>query len=274
MTRAASSTFDQFMTEHAAWHRTAEGYSRVFALPCGTRHELRVDKKPRKPDQLLCEGPIPHIDSFRLAHGAGKDVPELARALEQLGTVGRIRNSNLWDAIGTAIIRQVIRAGHAKRMYRRFCETHGEAVRLRTGAKLPLFPSAETVMALHDDEFAALGMAFKRRPLRAAAQAYMASGDSWRQLSPSDLVVALTSVPHVGQWTARAAVTDWSNDWSIYPYADLAVRTWAKRAAPSYPWPSEERSFGEVWLGLTGEHLSTITLLTLAWGSYHGDSAI
>jgi DNA-3-methyladenine glycosylase II len=128
------------------------------------------------------------------------------------------------------------------------------------------------VLGLSNDQFSSIGMAFKRRPLTAAAEAYLEQGTKWRELTPLALAGDLQTVPRVGPWTAHAAVADWSNDWSLYPYSDLAVRTWATRAAPSFDWPSDEPNFGRAWRALAGEHLSSLTLLTLAWGSQHGDT--
>ncbi len=76
----------------------------------------------------------------------------------------------------------------------------------------------------------------------------------------------LQGIPRIGPWTAGAAVADYSNDFTCYPYADLAVRTWAKRAAPSYPWPDSEQELGRLWQRLAGDQFATLTLLTLAWG--------
>ena len=87
-----------------------------------------------------------------------------------------------------------------------------------------------------------------------------------------DTVQELQRIPRIGPWTAGAAVADYSNDFTYYPYADLAVRTWARRAAPSYPWPDSEQAFGRLWQRLAGDQLATWTLLTLAWGSQHGDT--
>ncbi|MGH4012583.1 MAG: hypothetical protein ACRDSL_01320 [Pseudonocardiaceae bacterium] len=206
-----------------------------------------------------------------MANGVLSEVPELAIALKQLGTVVRFRNADLWDAIGTAIIRQVIRAGQSKKLYRAFCEAYGEHVSLPIGGSYALFPSPEIVLDLSDNQFSSIGMAFKRRPLKAAAEAHLEHSATWRELSPRALIDALQVVPRIGPWTAHAAVADWSNDWALYPYADLAVRTWAKRAAPSYDWPADEPAFGRVWRALAGDQLSSLTLLTLAWGSQHGD---
>jgi DNA-3-methyladenine glycosylase II len=168
-------------------------------------------------------------------------------------------------------MRQVIRAGQSKKLYRIFCHAHGARVELPNGELYALFPTPETVLQLTDEEFTSLGLAFKRRPLRLVAEAYVDHGAQWQELSPPALVDALQVVPHVGPWTARAAVADWSNDWALYPYADLAVRTWAKRAAPSRDWPVDEPTFGRLWRALAGEGLCSLTLLTLAWGSQHGD---
>jgi DNA-3-methyladenine glycosylase II len=127
------------------------------------------------------------------------------------------------------------------------------------------------VLKITVDEFKSVGMAFKQSAMQAAAQAYIDRRNLWHDLEPTDLIEELQTVPRIGPWTARAAVADWSNDWSLYPYADLAVRTWAKRAAPSYAWPPDEPAFEKVWRSLAGDHLSSLTLLTLAWGSKHGD---
>jgi DNA-3-methyladenine glycosylase II len=135
-----------------------------------------------------------------------------------------------------------------------------------------LFPAAETVLGLGDEQFAEVGLTFKRRPLRAAAETYLKHGPRWRELPPDALARDLQQVPRIGAWTAGAAVADFLNDFTHYPYADLAVRTWAKRAAPSYRWPDDEQSFGQLWRALAGDHLASLTLLTLAWGSHHGNT--
>jgi DNA-3-methyladenine glycosylase II len=196
---------------------------------------------------------------------------ELATALRGLGPVLRMRNGDLWDALGTAILRQVIRAGQSKRLYRAFCAAHGVPVELPGGECLRLFPSWEKVLTLSDEDFAGLGLAFKRRPLRAAARAFGDHAARWRELAAVALLEELQQVPGIGAWTAGAAVADWSNDWRLYPYSDLAVRTWARRAAPRYPWPDDEVRFGDLWRSLAGASMSALTVLTLAWGSQHGD---
>ena len=263
-------TFDFVMTDHAGWLPANAGRHRVFVTAGGgrwlaTAHDGMVALHP------LAPGPAPVLDVFTLPDGPLTGAPELATALRGLGSTARFRNSDLWDAIGIAIMRQVVRAGQSKKLYRGFCQAHGARVELPNGEMYALFPTPETVLQLTDEQFASLGLAFKRQPLRLAAEAYSGLGAQWRELSPAGLVDALQVVPRVGPWTARAAVADWSNDWALYPYADLAVRTWVKRAAPSHDWPVDEPTFGRMWRALAGEGLSSLTLLTLAWGSQHGD---
>jgi DNA-3-methyladenine glycosylase II len=264
-------TFDFVMVEHAAWLPNGSGHRRVFALADGGRYLSTVSGGELAIHPLVTGSSEPTLDSFIMSNGLLSKAPELATALRGLGTVVRFRNADLWDAIGTAIIRQVIRAGQSKKLYRAFCEAYGEHVSLPTGGSYALFPSPDIVLGLSDDQFSSIGMAFKRRPLKAAAEAYLEQGETWRELSPQALIDALQVVPRIGPWTAHAAVADWSNDWALYPYADLAVRTWVKRATPSYDWPVDEPAFGRAWRSIAGDQLSSLTLLTLAWGSQHGD---
>jgi DNA-3-methyladenine glycosylase II len=265
-----STPFDLVMTEHPSWMKDSSLRRRVLVMPDGARCLVAVEGGNVAYTRLHSDSGLPRVDGFAL-DGAAAALPDLASALVGLGRVGRLRNVNLWDAVGTAILRQVIRAGQSKKMYLAFCATYGERVPLPGGGAYALFPAPEVVLALSDEQFSALSMAFKRRPLRAAAQAYWEHGAKWLELSPAALVAELQGVPRIGPWTAGAAVADYSNDWSLYPYADLAVRTWATRAAPAYQWPQDEPSFGRVWRALAGDHLSALTLLTLAWGSQHGD---
>ncbi|MFF5291903.1 hypothetical protein [Paractinoplanes globisporus] len=210
--------------------------------------------------------PGPAVDRRASAGIASDSV--LGEALERLGQVRRVRNADLWDAIGTAVIRQVVRAGQARDMYQLFCQLHGESLISAAGSGF-LFPDAEKVAGLAREAFDEAGMAFKRPALQAAAAAYLAHGPQWRAMQGSDLVAALQAVPRIGPWTAGAAVADFTGDFSLYPYTDLAVRTWARRAAPDIEWPSDEAAFGSVWRDLAGDRLSDLTLLTLAWGDNH-----
>jgi DNA-3-methyladenine glycosylase II len=265
-------TYRFVLTEHAAWRTTPSGSRRVFVLPDGGQWLVTIDGDEPLPRPLAAGNARPQLDVFAVAAPAVSDVPALFDALAGLGAVARFRTPDLWEAIATAIIRQVIRAAHARHLHRNFCDAYGRRISCPDGDDFALFPDAGTVLDLHDEQFASIGMTFKCRPLRAAARAYLKHGAQWRELPPGALLAELQRVPRIGPWTAGAAVADFTNDFAYYPYADLAVRTWAKRAAPACPWPDDEQAFGRIWRRLAGSQLAPMTLLTLAWGSHHGDT--
>jgi DNA-3-methyladenine glycosylase II len=268
-----SDTYRFVVTEHAAWRVTGPDRYRVFAFPDGGQRLVTISGNRLSSCPLASGAGRPQLDVFALEETTASQAPELAQSLAALGAVARFRTTDLWESIATAIIRQVIRAAHAKRLYRSFCDAHGQRITCPDGSGYAFFPAAATVLDLSDDQFTRIGMTFKRRPLRAAAAAYLKHEARWRDLAPGALAGELQQVPRIGPWTAGTAVADFSNDFAYYPYADLAVRTWARRAAPSYPWPDGEQAFGRLWRSLAGNQLAPLTLLTLAWGSQHGDTS-
>ncbi|MEV7092846.1 hypothetical protein AB0M80_08350 [Amycolatopsis sp. NPDC051045] len=185
--------------------------------------------------------------------------------LRAAGPVARVRTSDVWEALGTAVTRQVVRAATARQKYRAFCEAYGERYETAAGPAW-LFPSPETVLALSDDEFDVLRMKFFRDGLRSAAEASLKAADDWAGMTGEQLVAAVQSIRRSGPWTAGVTVADVTNDYSLYPFADLAVRTWAGKLAPSVDWPKPEPEFGRLWQAMAGAQLSEWTLLTLAWG--------
>lgn len=263
--------FHQVMTDHAGWLPTGTSHHRVLATKDGQRW-LAHATNAITIDALGPGGAQPpSYDIFTYPPAAAVPVPELTENLARLGAVARLRNPDLWNALATAIIRQVIRASQAVNLYRRFSQAHGEHITLPNGDTYPLFPTPSTVLTLDSDHFADLGLTLKRRTLKAAAAAYLEHGHQWRELPPHALAEQLQTIPRVGPWTARAATADWSNNWALYPHDDLAVRTWARRAAPAHTWPEEPAAFGRMWRQIAGPHLSTLTLLTLAWGRTHAN---
>ncbi|MEV4642808.1 hypothetical protein AB0J80_36250 [Actinoplanes sp. NPDC049548] len=250
------------MQDHPAWWNDAVGAHRVMRYAGRTWH---LDAPPH--GGLLIEPSAvqqPPLDEIRGIELAGP-FQDLSAAVSTIAPVVRVRNGDLWDALGTAIIRQVIRAAQARQMYQRFCRAHGERVDGRHGAGW-LFPAPEVVLGLPGAAFAELGMAFKLPALMAAAEAVIRQGREWEQLAPAVLVKALQDVHRIGPWTAGAAVADFTGDFSVYPYSDLAVRTWARRAVPDADWPDDEPEFAALWRHGAGEDLGALTLLTLAWG--------
>ncbi|MER6825278.1 hypothetical protein ABT352_04760 [Streptosporangium sp. NPDC000563] len=248
------------MLDHPGWDHTTTPL-RAMRTPTGTW----LITHPDTVTPLNSDGAAPTLDTYDPTTLHDAPLPAgLRTALDRLGPVRRWRNSDLWEALATAIIRQVIRAGQARKMHHAFRAAAGDRV-----GDTALIPTPERVLALPDEEFTALGMAFKRRPLRAAASAYLTHHVEWANLDPEVLVKAVQAVPRIGPWTAGAAVADYSGDYSLYPYADLAVRTWAALADPSTTWPATEPEFAAGWQHLAGPHLSTLTVLTLAWGDQH-----
>lgn len=256
------------MQEHPGWITSPSGFTRVMRSGATTWHLTwnsatgDLDVSPTTGSELT--DPLPVIDVVAPDPAAELFGP-LGEALATSGPVARVRNCDLWDAIGTAINRQVVTATQARTTHQRFCSAYGEQVLTPAGGMF-LFPSAERVTGLADEDFDCLGMKFKRPMLRAAADAYLANGPMWAELAPAELVSALRGVYRIGPWTAGAAVADWTNDFTQYPYYDMAVRHWARIAAPSLDWPSTDAEFGPLWLDGAGEHLSALTLLTLAQG--------
>ncbi|WP_206442015.1 hypothetical protein [Streptomyces boncukensis] len=199
-----------------------------------------------------------------------REAAPVVRQFATLGIVQRLTNPSLWDAITTAILRQVVRAEQARKLYRRWCADHGRTIDTAVGP-LALAPSPETVLGLPDEAFAEAGTAFHRTALRAAATAYTKHQAAWAQLAPEDLVKALDEVPRIGPWTASAIAADYTGDFSIYPHGDLAVRTWARRAAPEFPFPGTDRTFAARWRRFADDdrtQLHALTLFALTWGSH------
>ncbi|MFC0864054.1 hypothetical protein ACFHYQ_17295 [Sphaerimonospora cavernae] len=250
-----------YMLDHPGWD-TADGtLIRAMRTLAGTWLIPAVGEAKL----ISGSGDAPPVDTYEpVALDLAALPPGLAHALRTLGPVRRWRNTDLWDALATAIIRQVIRAGQARKMHQVFRAVSGDKV-----AVTALIPTPEQVLAMSAEKFADLGMAFKRRPLQAAAGAYLDHHAEWSQLPADVLVKALQAVPRIGPWTAGTAVADHTGDFSVYPHADLAVRTWAATADPTTAWPADEPGFTAVWQRLAGPHLSTLTVLTLAWGDDH-----
>jgi DNA-3-methyladenine glycosylase II len=249
------------MTDHPGWQRADGRWRRLFVSDDG-RSWLVV-----LPDRDAVRRP--GVATYALSAGVAEDQPELAAALTALSPVTRYATASLWDAIVAAIIRQVVRASQATLMYRAFCAAYG-ATHCHDGMAESGVPTADVVAELSDDQFARTGMSFKRHALRAAARAYLDQGSGWSAATPTDLVGQLQTVPRIGPWTAGAAVADWTNDFALYPYDDLAVRTWAGRAAPQHRWPDDNAGFAREWRRLGGAHLGSLTALTLALGRNHG----
>jgi DNA-3-methyladenine glycosylase II len=262
------------MTDHPSWI-TGEDSTTVRAVRSGNSVWALTSSPhgasgPCQVNRVSGVGDRPTIDVIDPAAVVGDD--DVAVGLRAGGAVARCRNPDLWDALATAIVRQVIRAGQARKLYRDFSRAHGDSVHTPAGTTW-LFPTPQTVIDLAPEDYSGLGMAFKRRPLQSAARAYLTHGQRWAALDPAQLVGEIQSVHRIGPWTAGASIADFTNDFALYPYADLAVRTWAQRLAPQATWPAAEPDFARHWRETATTQLSERTLLTLAWGVRHATGA-
>jgi DNA-3-methyladenine glycosylase II len=246
------------MCEHPAWTLIEGRWVRAFSPGCVAVAKSEVwstyGPSPCKPHVVGLGDLPPSVPS------------SLRQRLAGVGSVVRWRTPDLWEAIATAIIRQVIRADQARLLHRRFRVVYGPVVSSPFG-EVHSMPDAATVVGLPVEAFTALGLGFKHRALRAAAAAFLDQGAKWCELAPGRLVEELQSVPRIGPWTAGAAVADFTHDWSLYPHGDLAVRKWAATAAPDVDWPTSERAFAARWQRIAGDQVGPLTLFTLAWGA-------
>ncbi|MCP9986940.1 hypothetical protein LUX01_09750 [Streptomyces sudanensis] len=259
------------IAEHPAWHPTPTGAVRAVEHG-GTTWVARWSGN----DLTLHPVGVPDVDTPPVARTSAIHLPRhpdaqpLVDELTKLGTVQRLDNPSLWDAIATAILRQVVRAGQARKIHEAFCAAYGRHV--QAGERmLALMPTPDVVLDLPDKAFKAVGATFNRVKLRAAAEAYRQYGEQWRTLDPESLAKELrTTVYGVGEWTAAAAAADFTGDHSVYPHGDLAVRTWARKAAPALQLPESEREFEALWRFWAPDRTSlhTLTLMTLTWGSH------
>lgn len=256
------------ITDHPAWSTHDDGTATRVVLANDGVWQARWNGAELELLSLGEAEHAPRVDQTSAAQLPPDAPTALRAALSGLERVVRLPNPDLWDAITTAVLRQVVRAAQARAVYRRWCAAHG--TRDTPLGPAALTPAPETVLGLPDDAFRAVGAAFHRTALQAAATAYQDHADEWRALAPDDLVKALDEIPRVGPWTASAATADFTGDFSVYPHGDLAVRTWARRAAPDAPLPATERPFAATWQRYAPDrpHLHALTLFTLAWGTH------
>lgn len=177
--------------------------------------------------------------------------------------VQRVRNPDPWDALLSPLFRQRRGPDDAKLLYRQFCAEHGTVIVTEAGPAL-LPPTPETVAELPEAAFTKLRIPDKRRPLHAAATAYLARASHWDSLAPDRLFTELQTISYVNAWTAGTVVADITNDYSFYVLpADVAYLQWTKfLARPPVELPHEE--FAQLWETLSCAHRSTLNLLLLA----------
>lgn len=204
---------------------------------------------------------MPHVDRFDPS-----SLPpyfHAAAPLRDNTCVQRVRNPDLWDALLPPIFRQRRGTSDATSLYRQFCAEHGTVIATKAGPAL-LPPGPEIVAELPDTAFNKLRIPDKRRPVRAAAKAYLTRASNWDYLSPSQLFIELQTVSHINTWTAGAIIADLTNDYSFYTMPiDVAYHQWNKYlASPTTQLPKPD--FAQLRDTLNSAHRSTLNLLVLA----------
>lgn len=171
-----------------------------------------------------------------------------------------IASASLGEAVIKAVIRQVIAASHARKLIQTLV-IHAGSRRERNGDTTYGFPSLEAIARLAPDDLRSWGFGYKAMLLPRIAHDLLEqrAEEQVRQLSPEKAILFLQQIKGIGRWTARVAVCDVTGDWSVYPFEDLAVRTWAKKLWPERVWPQEEQTFFTVWQEVNGPHTGLIT---------------
>lgn len=176
-----------------------------------------------------------------------------------------IASASLGEALLKAITRQVISAGQAKKLLHRFVVEYGPSMEYDETTSYG-FPSLERLVHLSQESLVSCGFGYKARIMLRVARDLLDTHleEKIQGIPAEDAVALLQQLNGVGRWTARVAICDLIGDWTVYPFEDLAVRTWAPRLWPSYPWPREEKAFLQAWQDINGQHTGIVTCYLLA----------
>lgn len=186
-----------------------------------------------------------------------------------------IASASLGEAVIKAVIRQVITASHARKLIQTLVIHAGSRIE-RDGNTTYGFPSLEVIAHLAPDDLRSWGFGYKAKLLPRIARDLLEqrAEEQMRLFSPKEAIVFLQQVKGIGRWTAHVAVCDVTGDWSVYPFEDLAVRTWARKLWPERVWPQEERAFLAIWQEVNGPHTGLITCYLLAQAGRTKESAL
>ncbi|MFJ4871291.1 hypothetical protein [Streptomyces sp. NPDC088757] len=251
----------RIVTDHPGWIETAEGdQARVVEHREGVWLAVRHRRYEHLSLRLLAGDPDAEPPPVAYTSPIALPVaPEGSEALYdglvRLGTLVRLTNPSLWDALVAALLRRGATEEQARKRYGDFCAAYGRSFGTPVGA-LALVPSPETVLTL------SVPRTFPGTALCAAADACLEHGGRWAALGPEDLLKELAGVPHVGPWAAVVATSDFTGDFSVRPYDGRAVRTGATEALPG----REPEALWQGWTPTRGR-LHALHLFTVV----HGD---
>jgi DNA-3-methyladenine glycosylase II len=211
-----------------------------------------------------------------LAHAALAHVPaNLARRFLTSTPLIHIASASLGEAVLKAVIRQVIAASYARTLIWTLVTHAGPRMEHDAGTSYG-FPSLETITRLAPDDLRSWGFGYKARLLPRIAHDLLELQAEERigLLAPAEAIALLQQVKGIGRWTARVAVCDVTGDWSVYPFEDLAVRTWARKLWSEHVWPQEEQAFFNAWQEMNGPHTGLITCYLLAQAGRADESGL
>src|SRR5690606_22497634 len=148
--KAAPMQTKTVMFDHPGWLATDEGHVRAVRTSSGAH--IVVCRPDADGGHAVETAPLgggsgsgPVFDVFDAAELEGSDTA--AANLRKAGPVERIRTPDLWDDNATAIIREVIRAGQARKLGQQFSGVHVERIVTSAGEGL-LFPDTDVVLSL------------------------------------------------------------------------------------------------------------------------------
>jgi DNA-3-methyladenine glycosylase II len=192
----------------------------------------------------------------------------LARCFLNQSPLVHIASGSLGEALIKAIIRQVISAPHAKKLLHRFITRDGTTL-IHDGTIYYGFLGLETISQLSIDELISCGLGYKARIILQTARSIIETNlvEEIKIFSSEAATALLQNLKGVGHWTAQVAMCDLRGDWSLYPFDDLAVRTWASKLWTDYHWPHKEKDFLDVWKNMNGAYTGLITFYLLMQSS-------
>ncbi len=168
----------------------------------------------------------------------------------------RLPTLTVWEALATAVLRQVVRAHTARE---RFCRV--------VDAVSPdqAFPAPAMLLACGEREMGALGLRFCWPKLTRLA--------GWAQETGADQAVGpdggralleeAAGLSGLGPWSLAVAAWDVSCDPLHYPVGDFVVQAGAASLFDDRPWARKPDEFELEWRTHCGAHLGPLTLLAL-----------
>ncbi|WP_280432610.1 hypothetical protein [Nocardia brasiliensis] len=265
------------MLDHPGWSRPADG--RTHRVVTDDHQAVSIVTAENLDQNLFINseplGPVPvptRVGYFDPTTLTGPLT--LTALLRARGSVSRLANPHLWDALATAILAQLVTPQLGEQAYVRLCRAYGRRVRTPGGDDGWLFPRPDAVTGLTRDDLPDVLIGVKLPSLRLAAHAYLDHSSHWNELLASgtpaaELVEAIsTRLPQLLPATIARAVADHTNDFTVYPI-DTTLRSSVCRLSTRHSWPVSDPDFKTEWQAMTGEQQSAWTVLTLATCTDH-----